>query len=475
MADRIIRKKIHRPAMLALAAALAVSVTGSFAAAEEVREDSLAITLGEAIGLGFSSDELLRQAGQAVEGARAGIKEARSGRIPRLDLSAQYGRNILKPVLFLPSEMAEEFGGVTKIEMGEDNDFSAVAAASWNLWTGGRVSSMMDAASEIAEAALQNETTVENYVRFRVKEAYYGVLLAEANVLINERAYESTEEAVRVANAGRHEGTVSRFDLLRATVELENRHAPLIKARNDLEQALLVLKRRCGLDPDLAVSLSDTLGRVGEPESLELLLSDMKEASSEIKALEHHVQAARFSLDFEKSERWPSLQLGASYMFQSQWSGQAFPESNNIAHSSAVTIGLVYPLFDGQRAKARIDRAEADLRSGEIELERLLREKGLAVRVSRLTLVNSITALDGRREAVELAEEAYRLAEIRLTNGLATPLERLDAELALTTARGQYVQALHAANMAEAALELTIGAASPEEYGDGAGKESGDE
>jgi outer membrane protein TolC len=58
---------------------------------------------------------------------------------------------------------------------------------------------------------------------------------------------------------------------------------------------------------------------------------------------------------------------------------------------------------------------------------------------------------------VRLAEEAYRLALVRLQNGLATPLERLDAELAMTTARGQLAAALYSCSLAQAYLELAVG------------------
>jgi outer membrane protein TolC len=187
------------------------------------------------------------------------------------------------------------------------------------------------------------------------------------------------------------------------------------------------------------------------------------------------MRAAEMNLDLERAGRMPSLQLGAGYIMQGQWSDNVSPDVDNLAHSSNVTAALVWPIFDGLKAKARIDRARAELRSTEVELERVTRDKELAVRVSRLTLVNAITALEGRREAVDLAEEAYRLAEVRLINGLATPLERLDAELAMTTARGQYARALYAANIAEAALELTLGGTTAGRYRSADRKETDDE
>ena len=435
----------------------------------------MTLSLDKAIELGLANNEELKKAGQSVLGAEASVREAKSGRIPTLGLSTQYGRNVLKPVLFLPSDMGEAFGGVTKIELGEDNDVSAVANLTWNAWTGGRVSSAIGVTSAIADAVRSGEIAVADYVKFLVQDAYFVVLLADATLRINEAAYETTLEAVRVARAGHDNGTVSRFDLLRSEVELENRETPMIVAKNDLERALYTLKRRCGIDPHVNLALSDPLGYVDPPEDLDVLLARMNRTNPEIISVGHQIKAAEMNVKLEKSGRWPGLQLGANYLVQGQWSDDMNPSADNLAHSSAITAAFVWPIFDGLKTRARVDRARAELRIAEVELGRVSKDKELAVRVSRLTLVNAILALKGREDAVELAEEAYRLAEVRLVNGLATPLERLDAELAMTTARGQYATALYAANVAKAALELTLGGSTAGKYPSAARKENGDE
>jgi outer membrane protein len=433
------------------------------------------LSLDKAVDLGLSYNENLKRAGEAILGAEASVREAKYGRMPTLDLATQYGRNVLKPVLFLPSDMGDAFGGVTKIELGEDNDVSAIANLRWNAWTGGRVSSAIGVTSAITDAVRSGEIAVADFVKFQIQDAYFIVLLADATLKINEAAYETTFEAARVTWAGLERGTVSSFDLLRTEVELENRETPMIVARNDLEQALYTLKRRCGIEPHIELALSDSLGYVDEPEDLGVLLGRMQETNPEIALVEHQIKAAEMNIKLEKSARWPGLQIGANYLIQGQWSDGTSPDKDNLAHSSAITAALVWPIFSGLKPRARIDRANAELRSVEIELNRVSRDKELAVRVSRLTLVNAITALRGRKEAVDLAEESYRLAEVRLVNGLATPLERLDAELAMTTARGQYARALYAANIAEAALALTVGGGTAGKYPSTAQKETDDE
>ena len=423
----------------------------------EARAEPIVLSLDKAIVLGLENDEALRQAGLAVSGAEAQVTQAKSAALPQLSISGQYGRNILKPAFFLPEEFREGPDSPSKVEIGEDNDFTGSANLSQILWAAGRVSAGLDAAREYLSAFEYRESAASDYVRFGVKQAYFGVLLASEIVRIAEKAMQETEEAVRVERAGFNEGTVSRFDVMRAEVELANRRAPLVAARNDLDQALTVLRRRCGLESGAEIVLTDSLTAADKAYDLEILLAAMRAKSAEIKALEHTIGAQKHFLRIARAERYPMLQLNAYYAIQAQWSRGLLPEEDLVAKIAAVQVGLQIPIFDGFNAKGKIRESRANLRVAELEYDRVMSDKELAVRQAWLNLESALTALEGRRETVQLAEEAYRLAVVRLQNGLATPLERLDAELAMTTARGQLAEALYACSIARAYLELAVG------------------
>jgi outer membrane protein TolC len=419
------------------------------------------LSLERAIELGLASDETLRQAGLAVSGAEGLVKQAKSNAFPQLSLVGQYGRNFLRPTFFLPAAFLGEGGsGSVAIEIGEDNDFTGAATVSQVLWAAGRVSAGLEAAKEYLESFRYREMAASDYVRFSVKEAYYGALLAAELLRIEEKASEAAGEAARIAHAGNEQGVVSKFDLLRADVELANRKAPLVKARNDYEQAIIVLKRRCGIGAEDEIGLTDSLTAAARPAGLDTVIAAMRGGSAEIKALEHAVGAQKQFLRIAKAERYPMLHLTGSYAVQTQWSSDWLPPSDLVAKSAGVQIGLQIPIFDGFKAKGMIETATAGVRSAEVELERVGRDKELAVRQSYRYIENALIALEGREESVKLAEEAHRIALVRLSNGLAMPIERLDAELAMTTSQAQLAEALFASRMAQAYLELAVGSRS---------------
>jgi len=423
---------------------LVLTITlGNIASAQETDIDFNSFTLDQAIILALGQNEFLQAVQAEVEGAKGSLTAAKSGQLPHLGLVGQYGRNLKKPVLFLPPEMGDAFGVSGPIPIGGDNDLIAAAKVTFML-----------------TATRFKEKAVADGVLFTTVVAYHDVLLATENLIITEKALAAAEESQRVSQSGFDQGTLSNFDHLRARVEVANRQAPLIAARNDLAQSILVLKRRCGIQPDTILALADSLGGVGFPADQDTLVARMLHESAEIQVLNHAVAAAKQGVRLQKAGNKPMLLLSGDYAIQGQWDSGMVPGDNEYATSSKVALGLAFPIFDGKKTAGLVSKASADLRQVEIELERVTREKELSVRRGWLGLANALAALDGRNEAVTLAEEAYRLAVVRMTNGLATPLERLDAEVAMTSARDQQAIVQYACNIAEANLALAIGNAS---------------
>ncbi|MBK6899618.1 MAG: TolC family protein [bacterium] len=411
------------------------------------------VGLEEAVKLALASDETVQQARETVTAAEAQVAAARSGRLPTLDLAGEYAANLKKPVMFLPPAFAAGFGGANKIEMGGDYELAGALTARVNVWTAGRLSSAEGTARGYLDAARYRETAVRDYVRYAATAAYFDVLLARAELANAGLALAETEEAARLARLGLDQGSVSRFDGLRAEVEVANHRPRVVLARNRADLALLALARVCGA----AVTPADTLAPAPPAAPVETLLERMRASSPELKALAAMVVARERQVGLEEAGRGPVVQLSGNYALQGQWDDDLMPGSGETAGSSQVALAVQVPIFDGLRAKAGIDGARAELRIARLEQSRVLQDRELAVRQAALSLQNALAALDGARETVRLAQETYRLATVRLESGVGTPLERLDAELALSTARAHLASALHASNLARAALALAVG------------------
>lgn len=456
------------PAILLLAAVLAATTHPLAAAAEPPATGEApgsppstsprSLSRDQARALALANDEQVAQMQQAIQGARADVMAAGSGRLPRVDAGAVWTRNLKKPVFFLPPDLAAGLAGPAAVEMGGDWDLQAAATVTLNLWTAGRLSAARAMASEALAETGWRKALVMDAVIYAVDAAYWGVQLAEAEVTIAEASLQLADETLRTTTAAEEQGEASRFDLLRARVERSNRESPLIQARNVLEQRRLQLSRLCGLPPGAPLVLTDSLQPVAYPAPLEELVRAAG-SGPELVALDHRIRAAEMAVSLARAGRGPVVSLQGQYAVQGQWDGDILPGSDEAVSSASAALAVSVPLFDGYAARADIQGREADLRIARLERERIARDRELGVRQGRIGLENALAALEGRREAVMLAEEAVRLAQVRRDNGLATPLEILDADLALTRARAQLVSSLHACEIAAAGLELAVGGA----------------
>ncbi|HSG28820.1 MAG TPA: TolC family protein, partial [Candidatus Krumholzibacterium sp.] len=141
-----------------------------------------------------------------------------------------------------------------------------------------------------------------------------------------------------------------------------------------------------------------------------------------------------------RSGWWPTL--GANFGFY--WNDRAMADNLNFfkeEYTWNITGYIALDIFDRFRTRTDVRNAKADCRIAEYNLEK-----------SRLEAIKEIKSLlFGMREAeeriavatetVEQAMEDVRLAEERYRVGAGTMLETIDAQVALTQAKSDVIQA----------------------------------
>ena len=318
------------------------------------------LSLDEARNLTLGSAEQLAQMKQTVLGAQADVMAAGADGLPQLAVGGTWTHNFTNPVFFLPPDMAAGLGGATSVEMGGDWEVQAAATVTFNLWTAGRLSAAKGLTDEALQASRWQELVVADAVVYQAEVAYFDLQLAAAQVAIAEEALALAAENLRVIDLAFQQGRASRFDQLRAQVELTNRETPVFNAHNNRDLKTLQLLRICGLDHRTVLDLTDDLQDVASPAPIDELLATMHSNSPELKALQHAIQARQMSLKLAKAGRGPVVLLQGQYALQGQWDGGMVPESDDAVGSANAALAVSIPIFDGFAAKAGIQGSQAD-------------------------------------------------------------------------------------------------------------------
>jgi len=159
---------------------------------------------------------------------------------------------------------------------------------------------------------------------------------------------------------------------------------------------------------------------------------------------------------FQRRARLPQFSLTGSYTLTPDTSGFAAED-----HMWQVGVGATLDVFDAGLIRSRVHEAEGARDSAAAALEQVRQTVALDVRTALSTLRQAQVNRQTTAANVQQAREALRIAQVRYRAGVATSVEVTDAQVALTQAQTNQVNAEYDYLDAQAALARAIGRYAP--------------
>jgi outer membrane protein TolC len=116
-------------------------------------------------------------------------------------------------------------------------------------------------------------------------------------------------------------------------------------------------------------------------------------------------------------------------------------------------------VFDGRATRGRVIQARSALEQTKLSLTEAELATEVEVRQAFSSWQEATELADASKKVVEQADEAVRLANARYNAGTGTQLDVLQAQVDLTTARTNQLQAYYTYNVAVANLRRAMGQA----------------
>jgi outer membrane protein TolC len=328
------------------------------------------------------------------------------------------------------------------------------------IHTFGKVKKGKELAETGIEAEREKKEQKKSDVVFKVKQLYYGILLArEVNRLLRS-ARNGVQDEIdkREEQGGTDPSELLKLKLFRA--ELEKRIEEGDKKEILAKEALRV---QLGIDPtirfDLATDkLRPAARRVG---SYEEYRRQALEQRSELKLVELGYQAKKKQYQLEKRLMAPNLAAGAFFEI-----GRT-PGVRNVAATddfldpfnfTRAGVGLeLKGQLDLHTSLSKVRQARSEMHKVDVQKE--LAEDGVELEVKEAFLEVRNTQLDIQRaeEAGKLSRQLLFLTQSNYDIGLAEPKDLIDALQAFLQSRGQYFEAVFYHNVAVAKLDQKIG------------------
>ena len=293
-------------------------------------------------------------------------------------------------------------------------------------------------------------------VAFQVTEAYYRVLQAMRMADVAQKSVENIDAQVKRAQSFYRAGTVGRNDLLRAELGLAAAKQRLIQANGGVVLARGQLARLMGLPPDSPIDPADKTTEVAVGPLIPASQAENRAVADrlEIKEIAKRIDQAEAGVSLAKSKMLPQVNAVANYTHSV---GSQFNPTN------AWFIGgtASWDIWEGGGTYYGMDESKARMAqalSARRKAEDMIRLETRSAHVNATTAAQALTVA---RDAVEQAEENFRIEQKRYESGDNTSFDVLDAENQLTTARGQLQAATYDSLIAQSNLARAIGQQNP--------------
>ena len=404
------------------------------------------LDLKTAVVFGLENNFAIRQARERIRQQDGVVIEVTAREIPNVAANAVYQLNDKKISTAFPAS---------------DQGWQINLTASQVLFAGGGVRSAVKSSELTREAALLDLKATINDALLDVRTSFYNVLLAREKIKVQESNLELLQEQLKTTTDRFDAGTVSSFEKLRAEVAVANAKAPLITARNDYRLAIEALRQALGFTTnrrDDIRKIPDFVGTLDyTPVNFDLQAAfDAAHANRpDLERLAKLTAAREESVTTARSNYYPSVSAFGGYEMRRG----ATNSLGDAADGFLVGVQSQWNIFDGRATAGRVSQARSAVEQSRLAETEAQLAAEVDVRRAFSQWQQASELADASKKVVEQATEAVRLANARYNAGTSTQLDVLQAQVDLTTARTNQLQAYYGYNVAVASLRKAMGQA----------------
>ena len=296
-----------------------------------------------------------------------------------------------------------------------------------------------------------------------VKTQFYQIIVNRELVSVNEQNVHLLEAQLKDQQNRFEAGTVPRFNVLQAEVQLGNQIPQLITAQNNLRISKLQLAKTLGLDFQRRRGDSPPLEVIGDmpyiPRPIELADAIemgkqrrpfLKQGRANVLNQLQQVRAAagQYLPTFTTTGggEWVSSPINSSW--------------HDISKGWTALVQGSLPIWDSGAIAGQVIQQRALLSETKITYDDDVRQVELEIQTAYSNLLQNEELVKSQEKNVELADEALRLAKARLDAGAGVQLDVLNATVQLLTAQSTRLQALFGYNSSLAEFDRATGAQS---------------
>jgi outer membrane protein len=371
-------------------------------------------TIFQIYDLAVKNDSTLSAASSIFSASKENTSFARGGLRPRIDLTAEVGRN------------------------REDVETDGVGASGLTYFDSNKVQlrlkqpiyrkdifTQIDIADAESRAAAREYELAQQNLIMRLTEAYFDVLYAVDNQKFAQAEKQAIAKQFEYVKRRHKVGKSTITDLQEAQASHDLAVAQVIIAEDDYEDSLEGLTQLTGMQHTQIAGLSPSFvpGKL-EPANLEHWSDLAQKNNKKLQADRHSIQALKYEIENQSADHYPKLNLVANYRLEE--TGGRFGDSDT--DDQSIMLRLNVPLYRGGQTSSKVRTAHINLNEAMHRLQNTLRSVMRETRKSYRTVMTSLKRISALKQAVLSAETALSTIKKGYKIGTRTNADVLDAQ-----------------------------------------------
>lgn len=407
-----------------------------------IAKDAKRMNIDQVVQFALAHNPDILTAAQNIQRASGNFINVRAGLLPRVTASPAY--TWLDPNIQQgQTPPGYSSGGIPSVQVNQ----------AWNInfqgtqliYDGWKTPALTEAAKLSEQIAyFQLRQTLDRVVADVVRQ-FYQVVLNRALVIANEQQVALYKTQVTDQQSRYDAGTVPRFNVLQAQVQLANSMPPLITAENNLRVSMFRLIQLIGMDyPNLQnmklpIDVTGELGyyprKIDDNASIHTAL----QRNPSLKAQRFNILVTAKQVTAAISGWLPTINANGGYQIQSYKYDQSLTETIEGWFFGATGS---WAIWDSLATYGSVKQAKATMQNAKIAYDNAVRSVVTEVQTAISNLRQAKETIESQRTTVEQAAEALRLSRERLDAGAGVQLDVINAQVQLLQAQTSVLQAL---------------------------------
>lgn len=405
---------------------------------------------------------------QSAAIAESQYQQALSARWPTLTLQASFQHRDKAPLFSVPANSISvaALGGAEvpvpaqNIKLMDQNISSAALQLMYPLYTGGKITSLINQTVIGKEIAQEEYRRTSLQVVRDVKRYYFAAQLTQA---LNKtaKAILSSLSSTRDFTKSLYEGgseTVNKLDFIKTELAVSYAKSVEIDFASKHQAALAALANTMGASWDSQISIETPLNNtLNQDPQIEALIQQANQFNPQINLLKLAVRASNEKIDEARSGYFPEVALTAEAKHLDSNIDSALVNGST-KDSWTIGVGISLPLFNGGMTTNQVSTAR--LQSSQMRDKQKLVEQGIATLIKKLFI-----EFDAARQqiavstlAAKQAQENVDLTASALQIGTSKPQDMVEASILEAIVKGNLLRAQHDQQLQLAEINYVLGA-----------------